>query len=52
MHFDTSVDLGTILAVAALLLNQFVLHRKNIERIARMELKVDTIWNHWIGGEK
>lgn len=45
MHFDTSIDLGTLLAAAGLLLNQLVMHRKNVERLVRMELKVDTLWS-------
>lgn len=44
MHFDPTVNLGTVLAAASVILVLLGLHTRNVERITRIEQMVTTLW--------
>ena len=48
MQFDPSINLGTIVAVIAVIVTLYSLHRKNIERFIRIEHKVDQMWRTYM----
>lgn len=44
MQFDTTINLGTIMAAASVILVLLGLHTRNIERFTRLEHMVKTLW--------
>ncbi len=45
MHLEWSINLGNIIAAGAFLITIISLHRKNTIKFARLEHKVNLMWN-------
>jgi hypothetical protein len=45
MHFDATITLGNILSVAGYLGTILAVYTRIVERLARLETKVDALWN-------
>ncbi len=48
MSFDPTINLGTIIAAAVLLLGFLGAHIQNIKRMATIEQKVDLVYNWFV----
>ena len=55
MHFDATVSLGTLISLAFFVATLVTLHRAGLKQVreasetmARIELKIDTMWEWWI----
>lgn len=44
MHFDNSISLGNVLTLVGMLVAFYSFHIRNVERFAKIEIKVDTMW--------
>lgn len=56
VHFEPTIDLGSILAASSLIISLLVMHSKNIKRITEMEIKINTMYKWFeenvINGER
>ncbi len=48
MTFDPSINLGTVIAVGAVIVTLYSMHRANIERFISLEHKVDQMWRAYM----
>jgi hypothetical protein len=44
MNFSTTMDVGDLITIGVFLFTLYALHTKNIERFAKMETKVNLMW--------
>lgn len=45
MNFTWDIDLSTIIAIAMLIISQYAMHKKNLETLAGIKLKVGLMWS-------
>lgn len=49
IHWDPSLNLGSILAVVTFILMALKMNSSQVERLARIETKVDAMWQAFSG---
>lgn len=45
LHWNGEISLGNVLTLVTILFTFYKFHVANVERITRMETKVDLLWN-------
>lgn len=45
MHWNGEISLGNVISLLVMMITLYTLHTKNVERIARIELRVETMWD-------
>lgn len=48
MDFSWDINLSTIIAIAALILSQYGMHRKNLQTLIIIKYRVGMMWNAYL----
>lgn len=48
MHFNPEINLGTLLAAAAIILTVLKMHTDNTKMLTDIRVKVDTLWRFFL----
>jgi hypothetical protein len=48
MTINADISLGNILTIISLLGTQMALHQRNVERLTRLDERLETVWKWWL----
>jgi hypothetical protein len=52
MHFDTTITLGNLVEMVAFLSGAVVIYLRVMERLIRIETKLDVLWQKYVSNGK